>query len=203
MGHRVNAASWHVDPTASFLAERAGSVAPYVPPEERKPTRPTWTEARVETLKELWIEGLSCAQIARHLGGITRNAVIGKVSRLGLPGRATPSAPRRRIGAYRSSSPAPRHALRLVGATLPPPAPLPLSPIETSAVIEQLQDHMCKWPVTGVGGTHFCGAQKTRGSYCAKHANDAYLGRPRRRRSVHAGNDDKLASWLAAARQWG
>lgn len=48
----------------------------------------SWTDERVETLKKLWGEGLSCSQIAGRLGGITRNAVIGKVSRLGLAGRA-------------------------------------------------------------------------------------------------------------------
>src|ERR1700687_3104374 len=46
----------------------------------------TWTEERVESLKKLWGEGLSASQIAAELGGITRNAVIGKVHRLGLSG---------------------------------------------------------------------------------------------------------------------
>ena len=48
-----------------------------------------WTEERVELLKKLWAEGLSASQIASRLGGVTRNAVIGKVHRLGLSGRAT------------------------------------------------------------------------------------------------------------------
>jgi GcrA cell cycle regulator len=50
-----------------------------------------WTDERVEQLKQLWAEGLSASQIARQLGGVTRNAVIGKVHRLGLAGRATPA----------------------------------------------------------------------------------------------------------------
>ena len=50
-----------------------------------------WTEERVELLKKLWVEGLSASQIAGRLGGVTRNAVIGKVHRLGLSGRATSS----------------------------------------------------------------------------------------------------------------
>ena len=56
-----------------------------------------WTEERVELLKKLWLEGLSASQIAGVLGeGVTRNAVIGKVHRLKLSGRAKPtsSAPR-------------------------------------------------------------------------------------------------------------
>jgi GcrA cell cycle regulator len=59
----------------------------------------SWTDERVELLKKLWSDGLSASQIAAELGGITRNAVIGKVHRLGLAGRAkspTSAAPRPR-----------------------------------------------------------------------------------------------------------
>ena len=51
----------------------------------------SWTEERVETLKKLWSEGLSASQIATTLGGVSRNAVIGKVHRLKLPGRVKPA----------------------------------------------------------------------------------------------------------------
>ena len=47
----------------------------------------SWTDDRVETLKRMWGEGLSASQIAKELGGVTRNAVIGKVHRLGLSNR--------------------------------------------------------------------------------------------------------------------
>ena len=50
----------------------------------------SWTDERVSTLKKLWLDGLSASQIAKQLGGVTRNAVIGKVHRLGLSGRAAP-----------------------------------------------------------------------------------------------------------------
>jgi len=66
-----------------------------------------WTDERVETLKKLWMEGLSASQIAGQLGeGVTRNAVIGKVHRLKLSARAKPtnSTPRARPAAR----PAPR-----------------------------------------------------------------------------------------------
>ncbi|MDG1116852.1 MAG: GcrA family cell cycle regulator [Flavimaricola sp.] len=57
----------------------------------------SWTDERVETLKKMWGEGQSASQIAKELGGVTRNAVIGKVHRLGLSNRAgsgaTPAAP--------------------------------------------------------------------------------------------------------------
>src|SRR3990172_1193550 len=59
----------------------------------------SWTDERVALLTKLWADGLSASQIAGELGGITRNAVIGKVHRLGLSGRAkapSSAAPRQR-----------------------------------------------------------------------------------------------------------
>lgn len=52
----------------------------------------SWTDERVELLKKMWGEGQSASQIAKELGGVTRNAVIGKVHRLGLSNRATGGA---------------------------------------------------------------------------------------------------------------
>ncbi len=49
----------------------------------------SWTDERVDVLKTMWGEGKSASQIAKELGGVTRNAVIGKVHRLGLSNRAT------------------------------------------------------------------------------------------------------------------
>ncbi len=51
----------------------------------------SWTDERVETLKTMWNDGKSASQIAKELGGVTRNAVIGKVHRLGLSNRAQPA----------------------------------------------------------------------------------------------------------------
>ena len=58
----------------------------------------SWTDERVELLKKMWAEGQSASQIAKELGGVTRNAVIGKVHRLGLSnrtggGQSAPSQP--------------------------------------------------------------------------------------------------------------
>jgi GcrA cell cycle regulator len=52
-----------------------------------------WTDERVEVLKSLWLAGWSASQIAKQLGGVTRNGVIGKVHRLGMSARAAASAP--------------------------------------------------------------------------------------------------------------
>ena len=54
----------------------------------------SWNDERVDLLSKLWLEGRSASQIAAELGlGVTRNAVIGKVHRLGLSGRAKLAAP--------------------------------------------------------------------------------------------------------------
>ncbi len=71
----------------------------------------SWTEERVELLKKLWTDGLSASQIASELGEVTRNAVIGKVHRLGLSGRAKTvrSAAPRTHKPRRPSAPRPQH----------------------------------------------------------------------------------------------
>lgn len=66
----------------------------------------TWTDERVALLKKLWMEGLSASQIAAELsGGVTRNAVIGKVHRLKLSARAKPASVAQRPKAPRQSAP--------------------------------------------------------------------------------------------------
>ena len=75
------------------------------------PEKGIWSEDRVETLKKLWEQGLSASQIATQLGmGVTRNAVIGKVHRLGLSGRATTSR-------MKSHRPRPRMAAKRMAKT--------------------------------------------------------------------------------------
>ncbi|NTJ41283.1 GcrA cell cycle regulator [Agrobacterium larrymoorei] len=70
-----------------------------------------WTDERVEKLKRLWAEGLSASQIAAQLGGVSRNAVIGKVHRLNLPGRAKAG------GTVATSRPAVKRPAPAVAAT--------------------------------------------------------------------------------------
>lgn len=65
----------------------------------------SWTDERVELLKKLWGEGQSASQIAKELGGVTRNAVIGKVHRLGLSNRATSASA---VKAEPKAKPAPK-----------------------------------------------------------------------------------------------
>lgn len=50
----------------------------------------SWTEERIERLKKMWHDGATASQIADELGGVSRNAVIGKAHRLGLEQRPSP-----------------------------------------------------------------------------------------------------------------
>src|ERR1700761_1374604 len=52
-----------------------------------------WNDERIEALTKMWREVLSASQVARQLGGVSRSAVIGKVHRLGIAGRDTPTRP--------------------------------------------------------------------------------------------------------------
>ncbi len=81
----------------------------------------SWTDERIDRLKELWKKGMTASQIADELGGVSRNAVIGKAHRLGLQARPSPVKP---------NEPAP-----------PPPktkpARAPAEPAPTAAVAEE------------------------------------------------------------------
>ncbi|MGZ8364372.1 MAG: GcrA family cell cycle regulator, partial [Caulobacteraceae bacterium] len=139
-----------------------------------------WTDDRVETLKKLWLEGLSASQIAKHLGGVTRNAVIGKVHRLGLSGRAAPSQPARPVfKAPRAPRPAVQHvAVRRSEPSMPVPGtPISMLPEEPgSATVLTLGAHMCKWPIGDPSSDEFtfCGRRASEGVYCGDHARLAY-----------------------------
>jgi GcrA cell cycle regulator len=146
-----------------------------------------WTDERVEKLKKLWSEGLSASQIAAQLGGVSRNAVIGKVHRLCLPGRAkaggstaaTARAKRPAAAAaprapnYTSPRMATRTVTRTAGATVMKeeveidaiedqetvPAGNVVLPMSRRLVLTQLTDRTCKWPIGDPMKEefHFCG----------------------------------------------
>lgn len=147
-----------------------------------------WTDERVELLKKLWLDGLSASQIAKQLGGATRNAVIGKVHRLGLSGRATPSKPHRTtLKAPRPVRPiaapaAPRRiaeptaAVQKCGTSA---APAPVHYAEESpgtTTVLTLGAHMCKWPIgdPSLDSFTYCGRRSGDGPYCNEHTQVAY-----------------------------
>ncbi len=139
-----------------------------------------WTDERVATLKKLWLEGLSASQIAKQLGGVTRNAVIGKVHRLGLSGRAAPSQPSRStFKAPRPPRPVSAPSPRRLEAHAPQPLPRPIVFDEApgTATVLTLGAHMCKWPIgdPSADSFTFCGRRNEGdGPYCPQHAQVAY-----------------------------
>ncbi len=148
----------------------------------------SWTDERVATLTKLWADGLSASQIAAELGGVTRNAVIGKVHRLGLSGRAktTNSGIKRakRAASNRSGyNSKPRTAkngsgksanLTLISAPVIEDIPVPES---KKLELVDLTETTCKWPHgdPATNDFHFCGNKtKEDAPYCEYHCRMAY-----------------------------
>jgi len=121
-------------------------------------TESNWSEDRITTLTSLWLNGLSASQIAKQLGGVTRNAVIGKVHRLGLSGRAQPSRTARLARAPAPARPQPAAE----GPGLVPS-------------LAALGAHACKWPIGDpkAADFSFCG-RLANGSYCPSHQAAAF-----------------------------
>jgi GcrA cell cycle regulator len=82
----------------------------------------SWTEERIERLKAMWAKGATASEIAEELGGVSRNAVIGKAHRLGLEARPSPVKP----GEEKEKKPA--AAAPAAKAAPPKPAPEPAAP---------------------------------------------------------------------------
>ena len=106
----------------------------------------SWTEERVAQLRQLWGNGKSASEIAEILGGVSRNAVIGKAHRLELSGR--PSPIKRRDGEDEEEG----VATTTVAAEAPPAVEkVPAKPVPErksgGATILNLTERMCKWPI--------------------------------------------------------
>ncbi|MFI4933903.1 MAG: GcrA family cell cycle regulator [Caulobacterales bacterium] len=151
-----------------------------------------WTDERVEILKKLWLDGLSASQIAKQLGGVTRNAVIGKVHRLGLSGRAAPSHPSRpafkapRAPRPMTMQPARPRSLEPRAHHVPVVRPTPYVEMPGTATVLTLGAHMCKWPIGDPASDDFsfCGRRASdEGPYCVDHARVAYQPPQARKKS--------------------
>ena len=167
----------------------------------------SWTDERVEQLKQHWMEGKSASQIASLLGhGLSRNAVIGKVHRLGLAGRArSPSSgisrPRRsapspaahRAAAPRLAAAAPRMTRGATALALAPRALMDAEPEAFESVVVpmslrvtiiELKEAMCRWPLGDPASSEFryCGSHAASGPYCPYHGGLAYQPAQDRRR---------------------
>lgn len=132
----------------------------------------SWTDERVALLKKLWVEGKTAAEIAKELGGVTRNAVIGKAHRLKLSNRVSPIQQNKK-----------------------PAAPKPVLEKKIKRPLEQdnnrekvslvdLGANACRWPIGDPREENFgfCGDRKMSGlPYCGEHAKVAYQAATRNR----------------------
>src|SRR6476659_9917200 len=86
----------------------------------------SWTEERIERLKKMWHDGATASQIADELGGVSRNAVIGKAHRLGLEQRPSPVKPGEEKESKKpAAAAAPKPAAPKAEAAKPAPAAAP------------------------------------------------------------------------------
>lgn len=181
-----------------------------------------WTEERIEKLKKLWAQGLSATQIATQLGGVSRNAIIGKVHRLSLPGRSksggrtasssTPKVPRAPATTVRRTPSVPQIPQKEKRIAKPPS----LTAEEKTKVeeakqkehiahmmlvsprlqMEALTERTCKWPVGDPlkDDFFFCGCDASGSPYCTYHQRLAYQPvSERRQRSENHQHEHAMA----------
>lgn len=137
----------------------------------------SWTDERVAVLKKLWGEGKTAAEIAGTLGGVTRNAVIGKAHRLKLSNRASPI-----VSGKKAAKP------KIVKTKKPKPANANAVPPKKHVILESDKDRPrlpladlgaqdCRWPMGDPQHDDFgfCGDPIASGvPYCLEHAQVAY-----------------------------
>ena len=157
----------------------------------------SWDDNRIEQLKKLWGDGLSASQIAAELGGVTRNAVIGKVHRLGLSGRAkakpaVAARPRKVVKApQRTTTIVSRGNLAVVEYVEAVPEVMPVRenvviPMSRRISIMELREGVCRWPLGDPLQSDFaycggdCGVGRT---YCEPHSRIAFQPQGDRRRA--------------------
>jgi GcrA cell cycle regulator len=151
----------------------------------------TWTDERLELLKSRFAAGLTCRQIADDIG-VSRNAVIGKLSRLNLTrdGEVRPP-PRKRAAKGQRPKSGPRLQYQMLKALYGEPQPVaddePIHNGHCCSLLELSEDR-CRWPIStpGLADFCFCGNTPLQGlPYCAGHTRLAY--RPGSRQRVVRG----------------
>ena len=147
---------------------------------------PTWTTERIERLKCCFDAGLSCRQIAADIG-VSRNAVIGKLSRLNLTRDRGDDPP----AGKKAGAATPRRQYAMLAAARAEPDPLlDFEPIDDTrhCSLFELSEARCRWPISTPGAADFCFCGNTPLDalpYCSGHSRLAY--RPGSRQRVARG----------------
>jgi len=160
----------------------------------------SWTDDRVATLTKMWKDGRSAAEIAKELGGVTRNAVIGKAHRLGLSGRASPIKKKKETAKKTATKTAAKKTTKttkkkaaakaeekpeasakqqkmVTDAIKAAAAEEPSKAKEGGITLLELTERVCKWPIGDPQESdfHFCGMPSMNSlPYCEEHAAMAY-----------------------------
>ncbi len=149
---------------------------------------PTWTDDRIELLRRHFEAGLSCREIAADIG-VSRNAVIGKLSRLNLTrGRLTDERKlERNLAPARARRAVPRLQYEMLttiyGESDTPVFAGPIDDANRCSLLE-LSENRCRWPISTPGAEDFCfcGNSAPDGqSYCTGHSRLAYRSNSRAR----------------------
>lgn len=138
----------------------------------------SWTDERVALLKKMWGEGKTAAEIAKELGGVTRNAVIGKAHRLKLSNRLSPIQQNNK-----------KPVVKTIEEKQPPQKKaandMTIADMNIKGVaLGELRDKMCRWPIGDPQDEdfRFCGFQSVAGlPYCGEHSKVAYQAATRNR----------------------
>ena len=138
---------------------------------------PTWTTERVDRLKSCFEAGFSCREIAADIG-VSRNAVIGKLSRLNLTRERDRDPPARK-----NAGATPRRQYAMLSAAYAPAEPEPIDDARHCSLFE-LSEARCRWPISTPGAADFCFCGNTPLDglpYCSGHSRLAYRpgSRPR------------------------
>ena len=141
----------------------------------------SWTHERIEQLKKLWEAGYTASNIATELGGITRNAVIGKAHRLGLSGRMKSKSKVSSVSIVRKRKMPVNKNSKIIELTT---SVEPMNPTSFA----DIKDGLCRWPLGEPEDLDFkfCGRKCDEGMiYCTEHHSLAYqpLNQTRQKRA--------------------
>ena len=150
-----------------------------------------WTQEKVVKLKELWGKGNTAGQVATIIGGVTRNAVIGKAYRLNLDAKSIQKKNNfNQVSQHQENAPQPERKTRrgrfkslLLDKSFEP---------ENPKSLEELHDEICRWPIghPNEPDFYFCGRKSMKDfSYCKLHVLYAFQPKNKKEDVVEKGNE--------------